>query len=170
MEVHFSNVVPTSTTGSLDKQNTPTSSSPTELSNDEKQVISKLQARDRSVKAHEQAHVAAGGNLITSSPSYTYQKGPDGVNYAIGGEVKIDTSEEKDPQATLEKAEQIRRAALAPAQPSAQDRAIAAKAVQLAVEARAELAQQKADSSSTAGTNNFVIDSPDSGELVDLTV
>ena len=44
---------------------------------------------------------------------------------------------------TLQKAIQIQAAALAPAQPSSQDRSIAAQAAQLAVEARAEITQQR---------------------------
>jgi hypothetical protein len=48
---------------------------------------------------------------------------PDGCDYALGGEVAIDTSAiAGDPEATLRKMEQIRRAALAPANPSGQDR------------------------------------------------
>jgi hypothetical protein len=47
-----------------------------------------------------------------------------------------------DPEATLQKAQQIRSAALAPAQPSQQDIAVAAKASQLAIEARAEINQK----------------------------
>src|SRR5690606_36735775 len=46
-----------------------------------------------------------------------------------------------DPRATMEKAQQIRRAAMAPAEPSPQDRRVAAEAARLEAEARAELAQ-----------------------------
>lgn len=159
----------TTTPTSVKPANTQANTPPTELDNQEKQVVAKLKARDRSVKAHEQAHVAAAGNLVISGPSYTYQKGPDGVNYAIGGQVNIDTSKEPTPEATIQKAQQIRRAALAPAQPSAQDRAIAAKATQLAVEARAELAQEKATESPTNNTH-ISNDRPTAGEIVDLTV
>lgn len=117
------------------------------LSNDEK-VIQELKARDREVRAHEAAHAAAGGGH-TGSPSFSYQQGPDGRSYAIGGEVRIDTSKiPGDPQATLEKAETIRAAALAPAQPSSADRAIAAKAAVMAAEARSELASEPESESS----------------------
>lgn len=106
--------------------------------------IAELAARDREVRAHEQAHVAAGGSLITSGPTYTYQTGPDRRRYAVGGEVGIDTSPVRgDPEATIDKARRIRAAALAPAEPSAQDRSVAARASQMESSARVELARQQ---------------------------
>lgn len=118
------------------------------LSDDAQATLRQLQATDRKVRAHELAHLAASGGLATGAPSYTYQKGPDGVNYAVGGEVSIDTSPAKTPEETIAKAATIIAAALAPADPSPQDRAVAAAASQLAQQARAELqaaaiAQQK---------------------------
>ncbi len=108
----------------------------------EAQEISKLAARDREVRAHEAAHLAAGGQY-TSRATFSYQRGPNGVLYAVGGEVRVNLSPVPgDPQATLRKAEIIRRAAQAPAQPSAQDRAIAQRANQMARQARAELSQE----------------------------
>lgn len=104
-----------------------------------------LSKRDREVRAHEQAHAAIGGQY-TSAPSYTYERGPDGRLYAVAGEVKIDTSPvPNDPEATLEKAEIIQRAALGVAEPSAADRAAAADARAMAAEARAEMLQQEED-------------------------
>lgn len=112
------------------------------------QQIRQLAERDREVKAHEQAHQSVGGQYA-GAMSLTYERGPDGKNYAVGGEVPIDTGRiADDPQATLDKAETIRRAALAPAEPSSQDRRVAAQAVQMAVEARADiqqLAREEAD-------------------------
>lgn len=108
--------------------------------------IAALAARDREVRAHEQAHMAAGGALITSGPSYTYQTGPDQRRYAVGGEVGIDTSPVRgDPEATLDKARRIRAAALAPADPSSQDIQVAARASQMEQTARAELVRQQRD-------------------------
>lgn len=106
----------------------------------EQRQLAGLRRRDQQVRAHEAAHSAAGGSL-TGAVSYTFQKGPDGQSYAVGGEVSIDTSAvDGDPQATIAKAQQVIRAALAPADPSGQDRAVAAQAAQLAVRARMELA------------------------------
>lgn len=107
----------------------------------EQAVVEKLKARDRELRAHEAAHAAVGGQYA-GSPTYTYQRGPNGVSYAVGGEVSISTSEiAGDPEATLQKAQQIQRAALAPAEPSAQDRRVAAKASQMAQEARVDIAE-----------------------------
>lgn len=100
--------------------------------------LEQLKARDREVRAHEMAHLAAAGGLATSGATFTYQRGPDGASYAIGGEVKIDTSGGSNPEETIRKAQIIRAAALAPAEPSGQDRAVAAKAAQMEAEARAE--------------------------------
>lgn len=110
----------------------------------EQKMIQELQARDREVRAHEQAHVAAGGNLVISGPSYTYQRGPDGRAYAIGGKVQLDVSEvANDPEASLQKSEKIRRAALAPIDPSPQDMKVAASAGQMAARARLDIAVQR---------------------------
>lgn len=110
------------------------------LSLEQIKEIEQLKARDREVRAHEMAHLAAAGGLAMSGASFTYQRGADGVNYAVGGEVKIDTSSASTPEQTMRKAQKIRAAALAPAQPSNQDFAVAAKAAQMAAEARAEQA------------------------------
>ena len=102
--------------------------------------LQQLQARDREVRSHEMAHLAAAGNYATSGASFTYSRGPDGKLYAVAGEVGIDISQVPgDPQATLEKAATIRRAALAPSNPSAQDRQVAAQAARMTMEAHAEL-------------------------------
>jgi hypothetical protein len=125
-----------------------------ELSDEEKQQVAELKKRDTEVKAHEQAHMAAGGGLVQSGASYQYQNGPDGKQYAVGGEVKIDLSPERTPEATIRKMQQVRRAALAPAQPSGTDRSVAAQAAQIEAQARMERTQQT-DSSpnlSTLGT------------------
>lgn len=161
----------TSTPSSIKPADTKSINATKQLTEQEQQQVTELKARDRAVRTHEQAHVAAGGNLVISGPSYTYQKGPDGINYAVGGEVNIDTSKEANPEATLQKAQQIRRAALAPSDPSAQDRAVAAKATQLATEARVELQQEKAEQSvKTNETSLFSETRTIAGKLVDLTV
>lgn len=127
----------------------------------EKKVVDALKARDREVRAHEQAHVAAAGGLALGGPSYTYQYGPDGIAYAIGGEVNIDTSPGRTPEETIDKAKQIRAAALAPADPSDQDRAVAAAAAQLEAQAQQELAQRAAQESSP---NTAAPNQPNPGE------
>lgn len=112
---------------------------------EEAEEIRKLQIRDREVKAHEAAHAAAGG-AYAGSPKYTYERGPDGKSYATGGEVSIDISPVSgDPEATMQKAQQVRAAALAPAQPSAQDMKVAQKAQSMAARARMEMAREQQD-------------------------
>lgn len=111
------------------------------LTPDEEAQVKELKARDREVRAHEAAHMAAGAGLA-SGASYSYQRGPDGVNYAIGGEVRISTSPGRTPEETIERARQIRAAALAPADPSGQDYAVAAEAVSMEQQARTEMARE----------------------------
>lgn len=108
---------------------------------EEEKEIEELEERDAEVKRHEQAHFQAGGKYA-STPKYEYQTGPDGKRYAIGGSVDIDMSEvPDDPQATLEKARVIKRAALAPEDPSVQDRKVAREADQMAARAQRELSE-----------------------------
>ena len=109
------------------------------LSESDERIVDRLQARDRVVRAHEAAHMAAGSGLITHGASFTYETGPDGKRYAVGGEVGIDVSKGRTPEETLARAERIRVAALAPADPSTQDRQVASQADRMAVEARLEM-------------------------------
>lgn len=118
--------------------------------------VTELKQRDMEVRAHEAAHLAAAGKYATGGASFEYKRGPDGKSYAVGGEVGIDTSPiPNDPEATLRKAQQIQAAAHAPANPSAQDRQVAAQAVAMASEARAKISQERVegDSSTTKPTN-----------------
>lgn len=120
------------------------SSASTNLTPEALALISQLKARDTEVRQHEQAHMATAGGLATSGAAYTYQRGPNGVDYAIGGEVHIDTSPGRTPQETIERARTIQAAALAPASPSGADQAVAAQAQQMELQARSELAVQQA--------------------------
>ena len=121
-------------------------------------LLGKLKSRDTEVRQHEQAHLAAAGGLATSGASYTYERGPNGVDYAIGGEVQIDTAPGASPEETISRARVIQAAALAPAEPSGADRAVAAQASLMEQQARAELAaqdtQQAADASNTPASGS----------------
>jgi hypothetical protein len=111
--------------------------------------VAELASQDREVRAHEQAHAAAAGAYLRGGPRYEYVTGPDGNRYAVSGEVSIDTSEiAGDPEATLRKAQVVQAAANAPAEPSSQDRAVAAQAAQMAAKATAELARRRYQESS----------------------
>ena len=123
-----------------------------ELSLEEQRIVTELQAADTNVRAHEAAHMAAGGGL-TSPASYTYERGPDNKMYAVAGEVGISTGEGNTPQESLNKAQTIRRAALAPADPSPQDLKVAAQAASMEMSARAQIMQEKMAQNSK-NTNN----------------
>ncbi len=111
-----------------------------ELSAQEQREVQRLAKRDREVREHERAHQAAGGQYVRGGPHYETQRGPDGETYAVGGEVQIDTSPVPgNPTATIQKMQQVRRAALAPAQPSAADRRVASEASRKESAARQEL-------------------------------
>lgn len=114
---------------------------------DQQRIIQNLKNRDREVRNHEQAHINAAGGLATSGANFSYTTGPDGKRYVTGGDVSIDTSPvPDDPEATMRKAETIRRAALAPAQPSGQDYSVAGKAQAMANKARVELLRSQLQS------------------------
>ena len=100
-----------------------------ELTHADEVVIKQLEERDREVRQHELAHKAAGGAHTRGGPHYEYTTGPDGQRYATGGHVNIDVSKMNSPQSTIRKMDQVRRAALAPAEPSAQDRIVASQAI-----------------------------------------
>lgn len=116
-----------------------------ELEQAELAVIKDLAARDREVRAHEQTHAAIGGSYA-SAPTFDYTSGPDGRLYATSGEVSIDTSAvANDPQATIEKAQVIIRAALSVSEPSSADRQVAAEAKSLALKAMNELRESNGE-------------------------
>ena len=117
-----------------------------ELAPHEQGQVRLLRERDREIRAHEEAHRRAAGPHARGGPSYEYEVGPDGNRYAVDGKVQIDTSAiPDDPQATIRKMQQVRQAALAPAEPSAQDRAVAAQTMATEQQARAELIRHRTD-------------------------
>lgn len=110
------------------------------LSQSELQLVEQLKKADTAVRQHEMAHIAAGGSLITSGANFSYKRGPDGKSYAVAGEVGIDTAPiPGDPEATIQKMKQVKRSALAPANPSAQDLRVASKAVSIESKAQSDL-------------------------------
>ncbi|MDF1720285.1 MAG: putative metalloprotease CJM1_0395 family protein [Minwuia sp.] len=122
----------------------------TELTAQEREQVKELQARDREVRTHEQAHATAGGQYA-GSPEYEMEQGPDGRSYAVGGHVSISTSPiAGDPQATIAKMDVVKRAALAPAEPSGADRSVAADADAKRADARAELTAMRAEEQKAA--------------------
>ena len=114
------------------------------LTAEDKQLVTRLAARDTAVRAHEAAHQAAASGL-GGGASFTYETGPDGRNYAVGGEVPVSLRPGRTPDETIANAQTVRSAALAPADPSAQDLAVAAEASQMEAEARQEKVHDNTD-------------------------
>lgn len=145
--------------GTDPKQSTTTG---TELTEQEREQIKELQARDREVRAHEQAHATAGGQYA-GAPEYEMEKGPDGRSYAVGGHVSISTSPVAgDPEATIAKMDVVKRAALAPVEPSGADRSVAADAESKRADARSELNSIRAEERKVALEESR--DKPESGD------
>lgn len=114
-----------------------------ELSKAQKQQVEDLQARDTEVRAHETAHQSSGAS--TGAASFSYQKGPDGRMYAIGGEVGVSFKEGSTPQESIQNARAVIAAAMAPANPSPQDYSVASSAKIMEMKAMQQLANESRD-------------------------
>lgn len=112
--------------------------------------VADLKQRDLHVRQHEAAHQAAGGDLAGSA-SFTYQVGPDGRSYAVGGEVPIAARSGRTPDETIAIARRVRAAALAPADPSAADLAAAAQATAMEQQAVQQRQAQRERESAARG-------------------
>ncbi|MFH1152219.1 MAG: putative metalloprotease CJM1_0395 family protein [Pseudomonadota bacterium] len=142
----------TSSSTQSKNQSSRSSSSFSNLTEEELKLVEQLKKADQEVRSHELAHIAAGGQYVTSGARLEYRKGPDGINYAVAGEVSIDTSAVPgDPKATAQKMRIVQRAALAPANPSAQDKRVAAQAASEAARATAELVLMQSKSRTSTG-------------------
>lgn len=112
------------------------------LDDKEQQQVDELASIDREVRSHENAHLAAAGGLAQGGASFSYTQGPDGKMYATAGEVSIDTSSTGEPQKDIDKARQIRSAAMAPSDPSPQDFRVASDAVMMEMQAQIKLGEE----------------------------
>ncbi len=108
--------------------------------------LQRLRMREQEVRMHEMAHKTVAGELA-GPVRYTYTRGPDGRLYITGGEVQIRLKEGRTPEETVEIARKIRRAALAPVNPSPQDLAVASRAAALELKALMEMAIKEEDRS-----------------------
>lgn len=131
-------------TASESKRSEETKPSGEALSEAELSEVERLRKRDQKVRAHEQAHASAAGELASGGIHFDYETGPDGGRYATGGHVGLRMPDAPSPEEDLRIARKVERAALAPADPSPQDRAIANKARQKAAAAQREIAQREA--------------------------
>lgn len=77
------------------------------------QKLDHMRKVDKAVKEHEEAHEEVAGSLARGT-SYNRVSGPDGNSYRVSGSVQIDTSETDDPQKTIDKMNQVAKAARAP--------------------------------------------------------
>ena len=106
--------------------------------------VRELEQIQNEVIAHEAAHQAAAGEF-GGGVSYSYTQGPDGQSYITGGEVPIRFKEGATPEETLRNMQKVQAAANAPADPSGQDRQVAAKAAALASKARGEITRESSE-------------------------
>ena len=107
------------------------------LSSADQELLDRLKARDAKVRTHEHAHLSAAAGQAAGPASYTYQTGPDGKRYAIGGSVNISMSYNSgDPEESLRSARTAFAAAMATGEPSSKDMAAANKALSMAARAR----------------------------------
>ncbi len=116
------------------------------------QEIQKLKSIEQKVIAHEMAHKIVGGQYA-GPMQYKYARGPDNRMYIVGGEVAIDVSEAPTPEETIKKMMQVQRAALAPADPSPQDKAVAIKAAMQLQKARLELLSKQQKEQTVPASN-----------------
>ena len=116
-----------------------------ELTQQEQQEVMELKNTDAKVKAHEHAHKAAAVGLKTTGPNYEYETGPDGKKYAVAGDVNVSYAKSSDPEVNLQNAQKLKAAALAPTDPSSQDRKVAQKADQEIAEAKREIMEEQAE-------------------------
>jgi hypothetical protein len=63
-----------------------------QLTEDERRILNQLKVRDPEVRVHEAVHLAAAGPHANGAPTFEFETGPDGRQYATGGEVSIDSS------------------------------------------------------------------------------
>lgn len=126
------------------------------LDSSEQQYVRELAVIDASVRAHEAAHIGAGGGVVSGGATFGYTRGPDGKMYATSGEVPISMKEGKTPEETIQNARQIVSAAMAPADPSPQDYKVAANAAQMEAQARSEQAAERTEEikQQTEGSTN----------------
>jgi hypothetical protein len=148
-----------------------------ELTPEEKKEVEQLKETDKKVKAHEAAHKAAAGGLAIGGATFGYTTGPDNKRYATSGEVSIDTSPvPNDPDATIKKMQTVQKAALAPAQPSGQDRKVASQASRTMAQARMDKmkaqsqSNKPSDSDKSADSNEESDTNKQSGKDSDLKV
>jgi hypothetical protein len=124
------------------------------LSDVDKKFLKTLQEVDEEVKTHESAHQSASGGLA-SSPSFSYQLGPDGQMYAYAGEVSISIQGGDTPEETIANMEQLKASALSPLHSSQQDLKVAQTANLMEARAKAQLDDLSQMQKKSKGLNHY---------------
>lgn len=92
-----------------------------DMSERDQAALAQLRQRDAQVRQEENAHAGAAGS-IAGPIVYTYQRGPDGRMYAVGGSVSINAQTfSNDPQEARALGARIAAAANAATNPSGAD-------------------------------------------------
>ncbi len=135
-----------------------------------------LQNNEDKVIAHERAHKSVGGEFAGAA-SYGYTTGPDGKRYISSGEVSISIPGSGEPQDLINALERVKQAAMAPADPSAQDQRVAASASSKVLSLRADLAKQRAQEAyseqnglSETGDQNQTRSDSDKASVFDMLI
>jgi hypothetical protein len=102
-------------------------------------AVEQLKSRDKEVRAHEAAHSTNPELIKIGSSQFDYTIGPDGKAYATGGKVTLSTGNSRTPEEALSKAEALKKAAMAPGEPSSQDFQTLNAAVAMEFEARNQI-------------------------------
>ena len=90
---------------------------------DYERVLNRFKSSDMETRNHEQLHASLG--TTTTPIRYDYQMGPDGKLYAIGGNVRFDTSIPKDKDEAIQKLDELQKASSSPEGLSRADSSIA---------------------------------------------
>lgn len=111
-----------------------------EMTLEQANELKRIQGKAEKVVSHEDAHAMVGGTLMLGGPTYQYELGPDGEVYESSGQSRIDMSPlVGNPQGTVFKMQHVKRAAMAPLNPSGADRVVASQADQIENQARKQL-------------------------------
>lgn len=92
------------------------------------------------IYAHEMAHKTAGGSF---AGAISIERNQDGIPVSGHVPIKMPTLDKNNPQKTIDHANTVIRAALAPGDPSAQDYKVANQAAQIKMQAQAFKSQHQ---------------------------
>jgi hypothetical protein len=130
---------PRSLLNAMDMDTSSPSAPPSAPNEDQMAALRDLQARDKEVRRHEQTHAAMLGPYA-GAITYTYEIGPDGKAYAVGGSTEIREAAGSSPEEKAARARRIMAAAMAVSNPSGADLTAAAEAARMAGKAVRQMA------------------------------